>query len=65
MLKLKVIPFTSLGKQNGMLLGIKAEGLKVEGDNEVKDVDKVIIGMYNKKLSKKNEYNALLGLDMM
>lgn len=65
MLKLKVIPFTSLGKQNGMLLGIKAEDLKVEGDNEVKDVDKVIIGMYNKKLSKKNEYSALLGLDMM
>ena len=63
MLKLKVIPFTSLGKQNGMLLGVKAESLKVEEEDNIKDINKVIIGMYNKKLSRKNEYSALLGLE--
>ena len=63
--KLKVIPFTSLGKQNGMLLGIKAEGLEIEEKDYVKNVDKVIIGMYDKKLSKKDEYSALLGFDVI
>lgn len=65
MSKLKVIPFSSLGKQNGMLLGLKADGLKVEVGDEVKNVDKVIIGIYNKNLSKKGEYGALLGIDII
>ena len=63
--KLKVIPFSSLGKQNGMLLGLKADGLEIEEQNCVKNVDRVIIGMYNKKLSKKDEYSALLGFDVI
>lgn len=63
MLKLKVIPFSSLGKQNGMLLGLKADGLIVDNEEEVKNIDKVIIGIYNKKLSKKGDYSALLGFD--
>lgn len=65
MSKMKVIPFSSLGKQNGMLLGIKADGVVVEIDNEEKYVEKVILGIYTKKLSKKNEYNALLGIDVI
>lgn len=65
MSKLKVIPFSSLGKQNGMLLGIKADGVVVEIDNEEKYVEKVILGIYTKKLSKKDEYNALLGIDVI
>lgn len=65
MSKLKVIPFTSLGKQNGMLLGLKAEGLEVEEDDGTKNIDKIIIGIYNKNLSKKGEYSALLGLDII
>ena len=65
MSKLKVIPFSSLGKQNGMLLGLKADGVVVEIDNEEKYVEKVILGIYTKKLSKKDEYNALLGIDVI
>lgn len=63
--KLKVIPFTSLGKQNGMLLGIKADELKVEENDDIKNVNKIIIGMYNKKISKRDEYSALLGIDVI
>lgn len=63
--KLKVIPFTSLGKQNGILLGIKADELIVEEMNSEKKIDKVIIGIYNKELNKKRTYSALIGIDVI
>ena len=52
--KFRVIPFNSLGKENGLLLGIKADFLKVieNGEYEHKKIENIIIGMYNKKLSK-------------
>ena len=65
MSKLKVITFTSLGKQNGMLLGIKADGVIVEENNSSKNIEKVILGIYSKKISKKEEYKALIGIDIM
>ena len=61
--KLRVIPFSSLGKQNGMLLGIKGESLVVDLKDEIKVIDKVIIGIYTKSLTKKGEYRCLLGLE--
>ena len=60
--KMRVIPFTSLGKQHGMLLGIKAQEVIIEENNETRKLNKVIIGLYNRKLNKKNEYQALIGL---
>lgn len=62
--KLKVIPFSSLGKQNGMLLGIKADSLKIVNGEDEKIIDKVIIGIYNKQLSKGEDYRALLGIEV-
>ena len=61
--KLKVIPFTSLGKQNGMLLGVKAEKVVIKHNDEVKKIDKAVIGIYDKSLTKKGEYRALLGVE--
>ena len=60
--KLKVIPFSSLGKQNGMLLGIKADGIEIKDEDEEKKEENVIIGIYNKSLTKRGEYRALLGI---
>ena len=62
--KLRVIPFSSLGKQNGMILGIKADCVKIKKDNEEKEVEKVIIGIYNKSLTKKGEYQGLVGIEL-
>ena len=45
--KLKVIPYSSLGKQNGMLLGIKAEKVVIHKEQEIVKKD-IIIGIYNK-----------------
>ena len=58
--KLKFIPFSSLGKQNGMILGIRAEGVTVKDIDKEQKKDNIIIGIYNKSLTKRGEYRALL-----
>ena len=63
--KLKVIPFSSLGKQHGMLLGIKADKIEIEQEETRKTIEKGIIGIYNKSLTKRGEYRALIGLEIL
>lgn len=62
--RLKIIPFSSLGKQNGMLIGIKPEKLYVINEQLEEKKDNAIIGIYNKSLTKRGEYNALIGIDL-
>ena len=63
--KLRCIPFSSLGKQNGLLLGMKAEEITIIIDDEKKIKQNVIIGIYEKSLTKRGEYRALVGLDLI
>lgn len=63
--KLKLIPFVSLGKQNGMLVGIKADSLKIIQDDQEKENKNIIVGIYNKSLTKRGEYRALIGMDLI
>ena len=63
--RLKLIPFASLGKQNGMLVGIKANSLKIMQDEQEKESKNVIVGIYNKSLTKRGEYRALIGIDLV
>lgn len=63
--KFRVIPFTSLGKENGLLLGLKIDNLQIDYDDQENNIKDVIVGIYNKKLSKTNTYNALVGLDII
>lgn len=63
--KLKVIPYSSLGKQNGMLLGIRADNLIVYLEEETRHIEKIIIAIYNKSLTKRGEYRSLLGLGVI
>lgn len=63
--KLKLIPFSSLGKQNGMLVGIKADKLKVVQEEQENEYQDIIIGIYNKSLTKRGEYRALIGLELL
>ena len=65
MSKFRVIPFTSLGKENGMILGFKADKVIVEIHENEEIIRNIIIGIYDKNLSKKGTYSALLGLDIL
>ena len=63
--KLRCIPFSSLGKQSGMLLGIKADEIIVEKEDDIKVSKNVIIGIYDNSLTKRGEYRALVGLELI
>lgn len=63
--RFRVLPFTSLGKQNGMLLGFKVDKIEAEINDEEIIREDVIVGIYDKKLSNKNQYECLIGLNCM
>ena len=60
-----LIPFSSIGKQNGMLLGFKVDEVTIISDIDEVVNEKAIICLYNQKLSKTDAYSALIGLDML
>ena len=62
-IKFRIIPFNSIGKQNGMLIGIKTDFVKVMFEEKKKYIEDVIIGIYDKKINK--EYSALIGLELL
>ena len=63
--KFRCIPYSSLGKQNGMLLGIRIDEIEVFTEDENKTTKNVIIGIYDKSLTKRGEYRALIGIDLI
>lgn len=70
--RLKLIPFSSLGKQNGMLIGIKADYIEIEKNGEKDESEKekikkenIILGIYNKSLTKRGEYRAIVGMEFV
>ena len=48
-----------------MLIGIKGEYIKIINEEEQKKKENVIIGIYNKSLTKRGEYRALIGIDLL
>jgi len=58
-LNFRLIPFKSIGKENGMLLGFKPDRVIIKSDDD-KLISDIIIGIYNNSFSNDNDYNALL-----
>lgn len=63
--RFRLIPFTSLGIENGMLIGFRPDFIEIGNDEERRGVQNVIIGIYNKALSKNEKYKALLNPELM
>ena len=59
--RIRLIPYSSLGNKNGMLLGIKVDEVII--DNNV--INNSIIGIYKESLTKRGEYRALVGLELI
>lgn len=62
--KFNIIPFSSLGNENGILVGFKPDYVKIYEEEE-KIVKNVFIGIYDGKLTKTNLYTSLIGLNIL
>lgn len=64
--KIRMIPFSSLGMPNGMLLGFRPDQVEIiEQDNTCTVLKDIVIGIYNQRLSQDNKYQALLHPDVL
>lgn len=59
--KIRLIPFSSLGKKDGMLIGFKPDFIVIRQ----KRIENVCIGVYNQSLSKSGVYNALISPELI
>jgi hypothetical protein len=48
-----------------MLIGIRADKVLVEYEEEKIEKENVIVGIYNKSLTKRGEYRALIGIELI
>lgn len=48
-----------------MLIGIKAQKLKIRKEENEINNENIIIGIYNKSLTKTGEYRALIGMELI
>lgn len=58
--KFKVIPYHSIGKDNGILEGYEIDTIKVKGNECEKQYDKVIVAVFKGKVSKGGSYQMIL-----
>lgn len=63
--RIRVIPFNSLGKENGLLLGVKVEKIEIEYQDVISKFSNVIIGIYNGVLSRSGRYAGLVGMGLI
>ena len=62
-LHISIIPFKSIGKQNGIMMGIQTEYVKIKFEDEILKRENAILGICDRKIGK--HYSALVGLDML
>ncbi|HLR34975.1 MAG TPA: sigma-E processing peptidase SpoIIGA [Tissierellales bacterium] len=60
-IRFRLIPFKSVGKNNGILLGFKPDEIVVVNcENQKKVEEDVLVAIYNNKLSSEDDYSGLL-----
>lgn len=63
--KIRAIPFKSIGKENGLILGVKVDNLEIDYQDINHKLTNVIIGIYNGVLSRNDRYSGLVGIDII
>lgn len=56
----RLIPYKSVGKQDGLLEGFVAEKLLIEEKKHIRVIEKVVVGIYDGELSKDRAYEVIL-----
>jgi stage II sporulation protein GA (sporulation sigma-E factor processing peptidase) len=63
--RFRIIPFTSLGKENGLLIGFRPDRIEVINGSSIVCTRNVIVGIYSKTLNSEGEYRALMHPDIL
>jgi len=64
--RFRIVPYRSIGCENGMLPGFKPDYIEIDDKGqEKKDVKDVIVCLYDKQLSEDNKYSALLAPELV
>ncbi len=63
--RFRIIPFSSIGKPNGILVGFKPDKVIIKTNEEELEITESIIGIYNNTLSSEGNYRALLNPDVL
>lgn len=60
-----IIPFSTVGKQNGIIVGFRPDYIKIYTDQKEEVRKKIVIGIYNNEISKNGLYSGLMGLNLL
>ena len=60
--RIKILPFSSLGKENGMLVGFKMDCLQFNTEEEAGEMKSPVIGIYEGVLSKVRKIPGATGV---
>jgi stage II sporulation protein GA (sporulation sigma-E factor processing peptidase) len=63
--RLRLINFTSVGKKQGLIVGLRVDFVEVRTKNEIIRADDTIIGLVDGILSRREKYKALLPLQLL
>ena len=64
-IRCSIIPFSSLGKNNGIIIGFRPDYIKIYTEEGEEIRKKVIVGIYNNKIAKNGLYSGLIGLNLL
>ena len=63
--RFRIIPYKSLGRENGMLVGFKPDLVTIFDSGRRVQLRNIVIAIYRKNLSKDGEYSALIYPEML
>lgn len=63
--RVRLIPFHSLGRDHGMLLGIRPDEIEIQLKDRIQKTTNVVVGVYPKQLSPEASYHALLHPELL
>lgn len=63
--RLRMIPYESLGRQNGLLIGFRPDKVEITREKDTITLSEVVIGIYNRSLSRNGDYQGLLNPELI
>lgn len=63
--RLRLIPFSTIGKEKGLLVGFRPDRIEVNDRQEKYQLNKVVLAIYEKPLDPDGEYQALLPPELL